>query len=149
MEDLDIEEIGNKLGAKMVKECDYVLDNFPSGIVGNKEKVTKEPDLNCEDLKKGDFYYVNKRTETGISDTTFVTISNDVFLERMKNGRTYSLLNIEWKEDCKFSLKFKESNDPMKKEISRPGDIYEYEILTNGEKSVFLNVFWRGRDTSI
>ncbi len=145
MSDLNMEEIGNKIGAKMIKECDYVIDNFPTGMVGSQEPVTKQQNLNCEDLKNGDFYYLNKRPQTGVIDTTFVTISNNMFLERMKNGRTYSLLNIKWKEDCKFSLEFKESNDPMKKEVSSPGDIYEYEILTNGEKSFFLNVFWRER----
>ena len=145
MEDIDMEEVGNKIGAKMIKECPYVLDNFPSGVVGDDEKVDKQPDLNCEDLKKGDFYYLTERPESGIVDTTFVTISNDMFLERMKNGKTYSLLNIKWKENCEFDLVFKESNDPMKKEFSKNGDVYKYEILTNSSKSVFLKTTWMDR----
>lgn len=145
MADLDVEKIATKIGAKMIKECDYVMENFPSGIVGNQEKVAKQKELNCDDLKNGDFYYVNQRPQTGIIDTTFVTISNDMFLERMKNGRTYSLLNIKWKGNCTFYLEFRESNDPVKKEVSAPGDVYEYEVLTNGERSFFLNVFWGKR----
>ncbi|MBG26779.1 MULTISPECIES: hypothetical protein [Croceibacter] len=145
MEDINMEEVGNKIGAKMIKECPYVLDNFPSGVVGDKEKVDKQPDLNCEDLKKGDFYYLTERPESGIVDTTFVTISNDMFLERMKSGKTYSLLNIKWKENCEFDLLFKESNDPMKKEFSKNGDVYEYEILTNSSESVFLKTTWMDR----
>jgi len=129
----------------MIKECQYVIDTFQPGIVGNEEKVTKQPDLKCDNLKNGDFYYLTKRTEDGIVDTTFVTISNDMFLERMKNGRTYSLLNIKWQDNCKFDLIFKESNDPMKKEISKPGDVYKYEILTNGNKSLFLKTTWMDR----
>ena len=145
MEDINMEEVGNKIGAKMIKECPYVLDNFPSGVVGDEEKVEKQPDLNCGDLKEGDFYYLTERPEGGIVDTTFVTISNDMFLERMKNGKTYSLLNIKWKENCEFDLIFKESNDPMKKEFSKTGDVYEYEILTNSSKSVFLKTIWMDR----
>ncbi len=142
MADLDMESIGGKIGAKMIKECPYVLDNFPTGIVGNDQKVTKQLDLNCEDLKNGDFYYLTQRPDIGIMDTTFVTISKNMFLERMKNGRTYSLLDIKWKDNCEFDLTFRESNDPIKKEVSQPGDVYEYEILTNGIESFFLKVNW-------
>jgi hypothetical protein len=145
MDDIDMERVGNKIGAKMVKECPYVLDNFPAGVVGNEEKVSKQPDLKCDDLKKGDFYYLTERPEVGIVDTTFVTISNNMFLERMKNGRTYSLLEIKWKDNCEFDLTFKESNDPMKKEFSKSGDVYEYEILTNGNESLFLKTTWMER----
>ncbi|MFD1015470.1 hypothetical protein [Winogradskyella rapida] len=145
MDDINMEEVGNKIGAKMIKECPYVLDNFPSGVIGNEEKLTKQPDLKCDDLKKGDFYYLTERPEVGIVDTTFVTISNNMFLERMKNGRTYSLLDIQWKDNCEFDLTFKESNDPMKKEFSKSGDVYEYEILTNGNKSLFLKTTWMER----
>lgn len=142
IDDLNMEEISNKIGTKLIKTCSYVINNFPSGIVGNEKKVTKQSDLNCNDLKNGNFYYLTERSDSGIIDTTFVTISNHMFLERMKNGRTYSLLDINWKNNCVFNLTFKESNDPMKKELSKPEDVYEYEILTNGDKSVFLKTTW-------
>ena len=145
IEEIDMEELGGKVAVKMIKECPYVLDNFPSGIVGNEKKMDRQSDLECDDLKKGDFYYLTKRPDSGIMDTTFVTISNDMFLERMKYGRTYSLLNITWKDNCEFELTFKESNDPVKKELSEPGDIYKYEILTNDNKSLFLKTTWMER----
>ncbi|TMU50991.1 hypothetical protein [Flagellimonas algicola] len=145
MDDIDMEEIGNKVGAKIIKECPYVTETFPTDIVGNEEKIAKQPDLKCGDLQNGDFYYLTQRPETEAADTTFVTISNDMFLERMKNGRTYSLLNIKWKDDCKFDLIFRESNDPFKKELSSPGDVYEYEILTNGSESLYLQSTWKKR----
>lgn len=63
----------------------------------------------------------------------------------MKNGRTYALLHIKWKDNCEFDLTFKESNDPMKKEFSKSGDVYEYEILTNTSESVFLKTTWMDR----
>lgn len=146
MDDIDMGEIGNKIGAKMIKECEYVVKTFPTTMAGNEKEVTKEPDLKCDDLKSGNFYYLTTRPEVGIMDTTFVTISNNMFLERMKNGRTYSMLNIKWKDDCRFDLVFIESNDPFKKELSKPGDVYEYEVLTNGNESLFIKSNWMGRN---
>ena len=146
LDGVNMEELGNKVGARIVKECDYVMNTFPSGNVVSKEnEIKKQPDLKCDDLKKGDFYYLIPTQNQQVSDTTFVTISNNMFLERMKNGRTYSLLEIDWKDKCKFNLEFKESNDPFKKELSKKGDVYEYEILQNNENSVFIKISWKGR----
>tara|TARA_R110002073_G_scaffold335466_1_gene527517 strand:- start:713 stop:1387 length:675 start_codon:yes stop_codon:yes gene_type:complete len=142
IDDIDMDDFGGKIGARMIKECEYVSDNFPSGVVGSEKKIEKQENLDCKSLKKGNFYYLTGRPNSKVMDTTFVTVSNNMFLERMKNGRTYSLLNINWKDDCKFDLIFKESNDPIKKNMSEPGEKYEYEILSNNEKSVFLKVLW-------
>lgn len=144
IEDLDVENIGILIVSKLVKDCTFILENYNSEFVGSDKEVTKQADLNCNDLKNGDFYYLTKRPDTGILDTTFVTISNTMFLERMNSGRTYSMLDIKWKENCEFDLIFKESNDPVKKNFSKPGDVYEYEILTNGVESFFLNLKWKG-----
>ena len=140
--DVDMDDFGGKIGARMIKECEYVADNFPSGVVGSEKKVEKQENLDCKSLKKGNFYYLTGSPNSKVLDTTFVTVSNNMFLERMKNGRTYSLLNVNWKDNCKFDLIFKESNDPIKKTMSEPGEKYEYEILSNNEKSVFLKVLW-------
>ncbi|CAL2103717.1 conserved exported protein of unknown function [Tenacibaculum sp. 190130A14a] len=143
--DINIEELGSKIGVQLTKDCPYILNTFKSQVSGNEEKVVKQANLQCNDLKNGDFYYLVKSSKNAKVDTTYVTISNHMFLERMKNGKTYSLLNIEWKENCTFDLIFKESNDPMKKEFSKAGDVYTYEILTNDDTSVFLKTIWRDR----
>ena len=145
LEDIDMEQLGVKIGTRMLKECQYMVDNFSPDNGETTKIVEKQPDLTCEDLKNGDFYYVLERPDLGVKDTTYVTISNEMFLERMNNGKTYSLLNIEWKDNCEFDLIFKKSNDPIKKELSKPGDIYEYEILTNTDKSVFIKITWMNR----
>ncbi|MEK6154553.1 hypothetical protein WIW50_14885 [Flavobacteriaceae bacterium 3-367] len=146
MSEIDVEEMGNIIGAKMMKECDYFLEHFSSDIVGPEKTVKKQPDLRCDDLKNGEFYYLTTRPNTTVQDTTFVTISNGMYLERMRHGKTYSLLKIKWKDDCTFNLEFQESNDPFKKEVSQAGDIYEYEVLTNGKNSYILQLFWRKRN---
>ncbi len=138
IEDINMDEIGAKIGARIVKNCQYIVSTFGTNETEVAEVVEKDPNLKCTDLKKGDFYYLSKMYNGQSQDTTFVTISNNMYLERMNNGRTFSLLSIEWKNDCAFELKFKESNDPMKKEFSEPGEIYKYEVLTNKGNSVFI-----------
>ncbi len=147
--EINTEELGNKVAAKLLKNCDYALEAFSNQQKQEDKIVTKQPNLTCEDLKSGDFYYLNGRSNTTIPDTTYVTISNNMFLERMNNGRTYSLLNLEWKGECKFKLIFKESNDPFKKELSKPGDTYLYEVMTNGPESIVVKVYWRKEEFQV
>ncbi|RBW61948.1 hypothetical protein DS884_02795 [Tenacibaculum sp. E3R01] len=146
IEEINMVEIGNKIGAKLILECKYALNTFTTGTIGNEKKVKKQSDLKCSNLRKGEFYYLTPSLNPKVLDTTFVTISNNMFLERMKNGRTYSLLKIKWKKNCEFDLLFKESNDPIKREISKKGDVYKYEILQNNQNSVFLRLNWLGKD---
>ncbi|MBM1106951.1 hypothetical protein JQC67_12440 [Aurantibacter crassamenti] len=139
--DIDTEDLGNKVGVRMLKNCDYAIGIFSNQEKEEQEKIVKQANLTCDDLKSGDFYYLTNKTNI-VPDTTHVTISKNMFLERMDNGRTYSLLVINWQDDCNFELEFKESNDPLKKELSTAGDKYKYEILANREKSIVLKVFW-------
>lgn len=66
-----------------IKKLGFVLNTFPTGVVGNEKKASKQPDLKCDDLKNRDFYYLTERPQNGIVDTTLLTISNKIFLERM------------------------------------------------------------------
>lgn len=144
-EEINIEELAGKVGVKMMNECNYVRDNFPSGGLEGDKRVEKQPDLKCDDIRKGDFYYV-KTAPNQVQDTTYVTITDKMYLERMKKGQTYSLLDINWTSDCKFTLTFSESNDPFKKEMSKKGDIYQYEVVQNNANSMFLQINWKGKD---
>ncbi|THV59308.1 hypothetical protein EZV76_10810 [Flagellimonas alvinocaridis] len=148
--EIDTDLMGNKVGARLLKTCDYALKVFANQQKEEKKIVAKQHNLTCEHLKSGDFYYLNQSSsDASTPDTTHVTISNNMFLERMNNGRTYSLLNIEWKSDCKFELEFKESNDPLKKELSQPGDKYLYEVMTNGPESIVVKVFWQKEEFQV
>lgn len=145
LDEINMEEFGGKIGAKLIKECQYVLDNFNSGGLDDDQKVDKQSDLKCDDIKRGDFYYTQKNIDKGI-DTTYVTITDTMFLERMKNGKTFSLLDIKWTSNCEFTLTFNNSNDPFKKQMSKKGDIYQYEVLQNNANSVFLQFNWKGKE---
>jgi hypothetical protein len=145
--EIDMEEFGGKIAARLMNTCTYIPENFPSGVVGDQTKMSKQPNLSCDDLKEGKYYYLTQVPNSEARDTTFVTISGDTYLERMTySGKdTYSLLKIAWKDSCKFELAFQESDDPVKKEMSKPGQIYKYEVMANHEKSFFMNAYWKNK----
>lgn len=149
LDEIDMDELGNKLGARLINECKETTKLISTEYLKDEPIIEKQENLTCDELKQGDFYYLTKRINSNVSDTTYVTISNQMFLERMNYGKNYSLLNIIWKDDCKFDLEFKESNDPFKKELSKPGDIYQYEIITNDTKSVKLKLKWKQEEYQI
>ena len=67
-------------------------------------------------------------------------------MERMKNGRTYSFLDIEWIDDCQFDLTFKESNDPFKSALSETGDKYEYEMISSTPNFYIIKMKWKKQE---
>lgn len=138
-----IYEFGNKIAAKTVDNCEYIKNNFPTGIVGKKR--TKQLNVNCVEIKDSKFYYLTQRPNSQIKDTTFVSISKDEYLEKMRNRKTYSRSKIIWKDNCKFDLIFEESDDPFKKEMFERGQVFHYEIIANEDDSFFLEFEWKGK----
>lgn len=144
IDDLD-ESVVEGIIAKFSKECDFVFELVEDTVL---ESIPKEKPVNalkCEDAKNGDFYYTQAVyiEDSSVVDTTYVTISGDMFLERMKGGKTYSLLDIIWKDDCSFDLSFVQSNDSFKKQLSKKGEIYSYEIVSATENSLFLKLTYK------
>ena len=142
LSDSHIDGFGNKIAVKTLENCEYIKNNFPTGIVG--EKRTKQLDLECDDLKNGEFYYLTQRPDSKVMDTTFITISGESYLEKMRNRTTYSQLKINWTNDCSYELIFEESNDPFKKELSKKGDTFSYEVVANEDESFFVEIDWQG-----
>ncbi|MEO1485223.1 MAG: hypothetical protein AAFU57_05730 [Bacteroidota bacterium] len=149
LNDIDAEALGSRVAAQLLKHCDYAIKVLSKEEKQEKSTVSKQANLTCEDLRSGDFYYLNEIPNQQVPDTTHVTISDDMFLERMKGGRTFSLLNIKWTDACNFVLVFKESNDPLKKELSKPGDEYFYEVMTNSPESFVIKLFWKKEEFQI
>jgi len=149
LDDFDFEKLEIDIGVKLMKNCDYAMENLTN--VENKfdEDFISDEDLDCSELKNGDFYYLSPNPETNIIDTTFVTIKNKMYLERMNGGKSYSLLDINWVNDCKFSLIFKDSNDKYKSAMSKPGDIYNYEIVSSTPNSIILKLIWKKQEYKI
>ncbi len=142
LSEVQINEFFNKIAAKTASNCEYIKENFPTGIVG--EKRTKQSDVKCDDLKEGEFYYLTQRPASKIQDTTFVSISKDNYYEKMRNRTTYSYSKIVWKDNCRYDLIFEKSDDPFKKELIKKGELFRYEIIANEEKSFFVEIDYKG-----
>lgn len=136
-------ELVNKIAARTINNCKYIADHFPLGIVG--EKRSRQVNTNCDELRECQFYYLTQTQDSEIQDTTYVSISKNEYLEKMKNRTTYSRSKINWIDNCKFDLVFEESNDPFKKELFEKGQILKYEIIANEENSFFLELDWKGK----
>ena len=149
IDELDLDKFGIEVGSKLMKECDYAINNLmPEENKFEKDFVPKK-NLDCSDLKAGDYYYLTANTDTQKKDTTFVTIKKKMFLERMDNGRTYSMLDINWLDKCKFELIFKHSNDPIKNGMSVPGEKYKYQMVSSTPNSYILKSFWKKREFKV
>ena len=132
------------IGIKFSKKCDYAYGLIDDPVKEKIDTIKDSEPLKCSDIREGDYYYLTPvNIEQTKIDTTFVTITKTNFFERMKSGRTYSHLKIKWITDCQFDLEFIESNDPYKKLLSTPGEIYSYEIVGTSEDSVFLKLIYR------
>lgn len=143
IDEIDMDEAGGIIGAHLAKNCDYIIEVFTDEAGKESEFIEPEEDLTCLDVHQGEYYYVNEVKELNIKDTTYVTITDTMYLERMRRGKTYSMLQIEWENDCGFKLTFKDSNDSLKKALSKPGDIYTYEIIKKTPTSIIVETFLR------
>ncbi|WP_347922024.1 hypothetical protein [Pontimicrobium sp. SW4] len=140
------EDVFDKIGVHFTKNCEYALELVEDTV---KEKIpeTKEPNaLECNDLTKGNYYYVHEiELDEVVVDTTYVSISDRFFVETMNNGKSYSLLEFQRKGDCNFDLTFVESNDEFKGQISNKGDIFNYEIVSSTPNSFFIKTTYQGK----
>jgi hypothetical protein len=149
IEELDFNKLGVEIGVKLMKECDYALEKLTPEENKFEKDFVPEKSLDCSNLKNGEFYYLNLNTITKTKDTTFVTIKDNMFLEKMNNGRTYSMLDIKWKSDCEFELIYKNSNDPIKSEMSKLGEKYKYQVVSSKSNSHILKLFWEKKEYKI
>ena len=80
------------------------------------------------------FWYI----ESG-GDTTIVKISGNEWIDHMKDG-TYSKLSLKRQSPGDFVITFIESNNKIKKNLSRPGDKYYYSVISKGSNYFMLCV---------
>jgi hypothetical protein len=71
------------------------------------------------------------RESDGISSVA-VSVKKGIWTETFADG-TYSKLKLKWIGDCEFDLEFVESNNAIRKNISKAGDKYHYRILERND----------------
>lgn len=97
------------------------------------EMTTKE----CRNFSQYEnFWYFESN-----GDTVKLLIKDGVWIDNFKDG-TFSKLKFKWVENCRFEIEFIESNNKLRKDFSKPGDIYKYELLdkTEGYYDVLVEV---------
>jgi hypothetical protein len=92
--------------------------------VVDKKPVSKLDQEGCRSFLEHEKYAYLEST----GDTVVLHIENGYWTDRFKNG-TYSKLKFNWIGDCEFEIEFVESNNYIRKNLSKPGDKYRYQIL--------------------
>lgn len=146
VENLDWDLLGSEVGGKLIRDCEYMAPFLAEDTEKSSKPIIIEDNLDCTDLKKGEFYFTQANQSTKSVDTTFVTINDLIYMTRTKNGRHYSIYEIEWKDNCAFDLVFKESNDPFTSSSSQVGDRYNYQVYSTTAKSYKITLEWKGNE---
>ncbi|MFV0183524.1 hypothetical protein OBK25_02210 [Empedobacter falsenii] len=92
------------------------LENLPKSTINDKEyKLIKSA---------SELYYFDYE-----GNKTIVKIENNNWIEYFID-ESFSKLKLHWKNNYDFNLEFLESNNLIKKSLSRKGEIYQYRILS-------------------
>jgi hypothetical protein len=95
----------------------------------------------CRDfLRYTKYYYI----EANGIDTILVKITNGIYMETMPDG-TYSKLKFYWQSASEFTIEFIESNNRVRKNYSRKGEKYNYELIEKG-KNYYKLCVWGEQD---
>lgn len=124
---------------RLCKEFKTILNRIEPSK-GDWVSVEKKPVSNLTKeayrafLKIGKFYYLES-----MGDTVQVTLQNGLWEDHFKDG-TYSRLKLHWLKDAEFQIEFIESNNIIRKNFSKPGDKYNYQLLEKYNKKYKMSV---------
>ncbi|MFN7261174.1 MAG: hypothetical protein ACK5TU_14835 [Cyclobacteriaceae bacterium] len=125
------EKIWETLYYRMQRNCKEFkeIDDKVTEQKGDWKSVDKKPEAmlskkTCKDFLK---YKKYKYLEAS-GDTVNLSIENGIWIDRFKDG-TYSKLKFIWVSDCEFDIEFIESDNRLRKNFSKPGDKYRYQII--------------------
>jgi hypothetical protein len=113
-------------------EFKQILERLDPGK-GDWKRVSEHPVKSIEDSECGklldhpDLKYIES---TG--DTVRLSVKDGYWIDKFGDG-TYSRLIFRWQGDCAFEISFVESNNEVRRSLSKPGDKYVYRILNKGD----------------
>ena len=119
------------ISARLQRNCnafklllDRMYPNKGDWVREDKKPISSLDKKTCEDFIKIKTYSYLEAN----GDTVHLTIENNFWEDHFLDG-TYSRLKFYWTRDCEFEIEFVESNNETRKNFSRPGDKYKYQIL--------------------
>jgi hypothetical protein len=128
------EEIWTSIFYRFQQRCaefKRILERLDPGK-GDWKRVLEQPvrsisESECRKfLDHADLKYIES---TG--DTVRISIKDGYWIDKFRDG-TFSRLILRWINDCEFEISFVESNNEVRRNLSKPGDKYVYRILNKG-----------------
>lgn len=112
--------------------------NRQSPTKGDWKEVSERPPVNltkknCTDFLKIRHYQYLEHN----GDTVNLEIDNGSWIDRFADG-TWSKLKFSRIDACEIEIEFIESNNPVRRNYSRTGDRYRYQILDKGDNYYLL-----------
>jgi len=97
-----------------------------------KTKLNKE---SCDIF----FNYKSYKYLEANGDTVRLEINNGYWIDHFLDG-TYSKLKLKRSSDCEFEIEFIESNNLIRRNFSKKGDKYHYQILEKNNNKYLMTV---------
>jgi len=98
-----------------------------------ESKISEEQ---CLDFKNHNRYYYFE----GNGDTTHLKIIDDLWIDSFENGKYHSYLSITWISACEFHIELVETDEPARKALFNPGDIFKYQIIDRTDAYFLMTV---------
>lgn len=126
----ELNRISTQIAKELGRTCQAALIDKSLNSENSSIRIVEEPgDSKLEQkvcrlfTEQQGLFYVES-----FGDTTRAAFENGVYKESFPDG-SFSRLNFKWTEGCRFELEFVESNHYVKKDFSKPGEIYKYQVI--------------------
>jgi hypothetical protein len=107
---------------------------------GDWKSVSEKPKIKLEKmacdkfLKHVQYFYLESN-----GDTVHLQIKNGYWIDSFEDG-TYSKLKFTWLKNCEFELSFIKSNNRIRRNFSKHGDLYKYQVLNKNDNYYDMSV---------
>lgn len=146
LEEIGDPEVASKVSELMLKRCPTELM-----IMSGLPYYEKDKKVDLDLVKNGKYYYIEPNAQ-GKEDTIFVELKGSDYQETMENGKYFSKCGAAWKGRT-LELTSIETNHPVKMEMSKPSQVFRYELIQireeylvygikNGEIYSYIIFFW-------
>ncbi|MBL7743136.1 MAG: hypothetical protein JNN00_06625 [Chitinophagaceae bacterium] len=113
---------------------------------GDWKMVNEEPDSETsEDDLRHFFQLRNFKYVEANGDTTSVKVTDTSWVDHFRDG-TYSRLSLRKVKENEYVISFMESDNILRKNLSKPGDKYRYKILKRYQNYYLMYVEPVGSD---
>jgi hypothetical protein len=135
------EDIGQNIFFRLQRNCDIFLQILTKNIPpkGDWRILDEKPTTSLTKKTCRSFNNHQEFTYTESAGGIVKIIhQNNSWINHFEDG-TYSKLKFRWVGDCEYEIKFIESNNLIRKNLSKPGDKYRYLILDVQENAYSIS----------